>query len=117
MVIARASGVLSERVGDETAVLDPASGRYTRLNGSGTFLWETLEEPTETVALVDRLVDRYGIDLAAARHDVARFIEMLRERGLIVAHGASAGLMIRSPSSRWTEAAASRARRPGSSRG
>jgi hypothetical protein len=115
--VVRPPDVLFERVGEDTAVLDPATGRYTRLNGSASLLWELLASPTTAEALAARLVREFGIDAAAARRDVDRFLEMLRRRDLIVAHGASAGLMIRSPTSRLIEPAASRARRAGSSPG
>jgi hypothetical protein len=115
--VVRPPHVLFERVDQDTAVLDPDSGRYTRLNGSATLLWELLASPTTAGALAARLVQEYGIDEAAARRDVDSFLEMLRQRDLVVAHGASAGLMIRSSTSRWSESAASRARRPGSSIG
>jgi hypothetical protein len=82
--IARAPEVLSERVGDDTAVLDPATGRYTRLNRSGSLLWEMIGSPMTAAKLADRLVREYGIEPAAARRDVESFVASLREQGLVV---------------------------------
>jgi hypothetical protein len=83
--IARGRELLFERVGDDTAVLDLASGEYTRLNATGTLLWDALSEPTTAAALEQRLVGAFGIDRETARRDVGSFVASLRERGLLTA--------------------------------
>ena len=86
--VARARDVLHALVEQETVVLDPATGGYTRLNATGTFLWELLSEPTTRAALEERLVRAYGVDPATAGRDVDAFLRMLGERGLLAAEHA-----------------------------
>lgn len=81
--MAQAPGVLFERVGDDAVLLDPASGRYTRLNSTGRVLWERLSTPATGAALADHLARAYGLDPAAARRDTGAFVDTLRERGLL----------------------------------
>jgi PqqD family protein of HPr-rel-A system len=82
-ILRRAPGLLFERVGDDTAVLDPATGDYTRLNATGSALWELLATPATAADLADRLAREFGLDRATAREDADRFVGMLRERGLL----------------------------------
>ena len=81
--IVQASGVLSERVGQDTALLDPASGEFTRLNATGSLLWEMLDSPTTTDALEQELVRVYSLAPAKAREDIERFVASLRDRNLL----------------------------------
>ncbi len=83
--IARLPGALAEPVGDDTVVLDPATGTYTRLNATGSLLWECLAEPATVAALGDRLAREHGIPDDVARRDADRFVGALRERGLLQA--------------------------------
>ncbi len=82
-ILKRAPGVLFERVGDETAVMDPASGAYTRLNSTGSSLWELLAAPTTAAELGQHLARVFDLDPARAREDADRFVASLRERGLL----------------------------------
>lgn len=81
--LTRSPGALYERVGDDTAVLDPVTGEYTRLNSTGSALWDVLATPTTAAELGDHLAREFGLDAATAREDVDRFLDMLRERGLL----------------------------------
>jgi hypothetical protein len=81
--ITRVPGALFESVGDDTVVLDPGTGTYTRLNATGSLLWELLAEPVTVAALGDRLAREHDMPADAARRDVDRFVIALRERGLL----------------------------------
>ncbi len=82
-LIARREDVLAERVLDETVLLDPGSGTYVRLNGTGTVLWEALERPATLDALADRLAAHYDLDPGRAREDAARFVDALAQRDVV----------------------------------
>jgi hypothetical protein len=75
--------VLWERLGAETVLLDPATGHYTRLNGTGSLLWEALEQPVSAAALAQRLAATAEIAPERAHSDVSAFLESLATRGLI----------------------------------
>lgn len=76
--------VLAQRVGEETLLLNLARDRYTRLNASGTALWERLRSGEATLAdLAGELERRWGVDEQSARRDAAAFVESLSERGMV----------------------------------
>ena len=83
-VLRRSSGVLAERLLDETVVLHPGVARYTRLNAAGTLLWEGLDEPVSLGSLADRLVEQFGIGRARALADARSFVRSLLTRDLLV---------------------------------
>lgn len=69
--------------GEEIVILDLNGSVYLKLNGSGRFLWEQLNESTDEESLVTSLVEKYGIDDDRARSDVAAFVADLRQRKLL----------------------------------
>jgi hypothetical protein len=83
MLVSRREDVLAERVLEETVILDPASGAYIRLNGSGTLLWEALERPSTVEALAARLAERYELEPDRAHADATRFVDSLAQRDVV----------------------------------
>jgi hypothetical protein len=67
----------------EVVAADTRSSLYLSVNAAGAVLWPALAEGTTEDALVDRLIEAYGLDRERARHDVARFLEGLRGQGLL----------------------------------
>lgn len=82
-VVIRSETALVERLLDEQVVLDPATGRFVKLNGSGAVVWEALERTSSLAELADGLVSRYGIDRERALSDVTAFVSALHERELV----------------------------------
>ena len=77
--------VMSRLVGDETVLLDLASGVYFGLDGVGKRIWELVAEGqnlAQTVAVITR---EFEVDEAQAQADVIKFTNDLVERGLLVA--------------------------------
>jgi hypothetical protein len=81
--VSRAPNTLAERVRGATVVLEPDSGRYVRLNATGSVLWEALEGPATIDELAGRLAGDYGIDAARATADASAFVSALAERELV----------------------------------
>jgi hypothetical protein len=69
--------------GGEVIALDELSLLYLGTNESGSLLWQELASGTTREHLVDRLVEAFGIDAAAAGADVDRFLGELDRRGLL----------------------------------
>ena len=70
-------------VDDEMIAIDVRDSTYLTANDSGALLWAALAAGTTRDALAERLVTAYGIDTEKAEADVDRFLDELRERGLL----------------------------------
>ena len=54
-----------------------------RLNPTGRFLWELLEQEQTEGSLVTALLERYDVSEEVASEDVAAFLEKLRSAGAL----------------------------------
>ena len=72
-------------VGGELVAVDTRTSTYLAANPTGFLLWEALAAGTTREALAAELVSRFGIDHERAVADVDRFVESVRERGLLAA--------------------------------
>jgi hypothetical protein len=79
----REEGVSWRSVGDEVIAVDVQSSVYVSANTSGAVLWEALAAGTTRDALVDLLVERFGIERERAGADVDAFVAELRSRDLL----------------------------------
>jgi hypothetical protein len=79
----RADGLAWRTVEDELIAIDVHESTYLTANGSGLVLWEALAAGATSDELAAKLVAEFGIDPDAARTDADRFVEELRERGLL----------------------------------
>jgi len=77
--------VMSRLVGDETVLLDLASGTYFGLDGVGKRIWETVSDGRSLAETVEVVIAEFEVDKAQAEADVLEFANDLKERGLLVA--------------------------------
>jgi hypothetical protein len=70
-----AEQVVSARHGDDTVLLNAATGRYYTLNQTGSRIWEWLCEGVSADAIVDRLHEMFGVTVEMARADVDALIQ------------------------------------------
>lgn len=74
----------------EAVVLHLRTGRFFRVNASGTAILATLKVgPASREQLVDALCSRYDVDAARAGADVDAFTAMLLDGGLLTPTDAS----------------------------
>ena len=76
--------VMSRLVGDETVLLDLASGVYFGLDGVGKRIWESIADGDSLGAAVEIIVAEYRVEEAQAQTDVIAFANQLIERGLLL---------------------------------
>ena len=76
--------VMSRLVGDETVLLDLASGVYFGLDGVGKRIWESVSEGSILGETTMVIVGEYEVDEAQAQADVLAFVSDLLERGLLI---------------------------------
>ncbi len=74
--------VMSRLVGDETVLLDLASGVYFGLDGVGKRIWESVANGDNLGQVVKIIVVEYEVEEAQAQVDVLAFASDLVERGL-----------------------------------
>lgn len=89
----RTSTVISRQIAGELVLVPiippgqssgPATANFYVLNSTAELLWERLAAPADENELAVQLVDRFDVDEAAARSDVAGFLKDLLETGAIV---------------------------------
>ena len=79
--------ILREIAGDY--VIIPAGKTALEFNGlitvneQGAFLWQKLSEDITEEELVDAMLQEYEVDLQTAQTDVAEFVAVLRQRGIL----------------------------------
>ena len=87
-LLVRTRSVVSRVVGGETLVV-PVRGRVGDLasiysfNGVGSFIWQSLEEPTSVADVIASVEHEYAVTGDQARQDVMRFVEDLLSVGLV----------------------------------
>lgn len=82
-IIARAEGVLSAEIAEETVLMSEANGRYYCLTETSREIWTQLDRPLSTKDLFQNLGEKYQVPTAAIEADVIAFLEHFKEKGLI----------------------------------
>jgi Coenzyme PQQ synthesis protein D (PqqD) len=75
--------VMARQIGDETVILDLASGNYFGLDPVGTRVWQLLAEGKTLAATCDILLGEYDVSRQDLERDLVRLVQELRTRGLI----------------------------------
>ena len=70
---------------EETVLLDVDGGTALRLNSTGAWIWEQLEQPRQVGELASGLAQRFEIDEARALGDVVAFAREMARRELLAA--------------------------------
>ena len=79
-----ARDVMARQVGDETVILDLASGTYFGLDSVGTRIWSLLEGRT-LAEVCDAVLESHEASREQVEHDVLALAASLCERGLVEA--------------------------------
>lgn len=82
------SGFILHTVGEERVVVPVGERTKTfhgmiRLNGTGAFLWENMQEDFTEESLVAALLDRYEVTEDVASETVARFVKTLADGDIL----------------------------------
>lgn len=68
----------------EVVVLDLRRSTYLAVNRIGALLWPRLASGATRDALVEKLVDDFGVQRSRAEPDVDAFLQELREQELLI---------------------------------
>jgi hypothetical protein len=76
--------VMARQVGDETVILDLASGTYFGLDPVGARIWQLLGEGKTLAEICQMMLEEYEVEREQLETDVLRLTGELLERGLVV---------------------------------
>jgi len=75
--------VMARTVGDETVILDLASGTYYGLDPIGARMWQLMTDGQTLAVICDTLLDEYEVTRETLEGDILRLTEELRAKGLV----------------------------------
>jgi hypothetical protein len=78
------SQVMARTVGDETVILDLASGTYFGLDPVGARFWQLLGDSKTLAEICTTMLEEYEVEREQLETDVLRLTDELVERGLVV---------------------------------
>ena len=77
------SDVMDRRVGDETVILNLASGTYYGLDPVGAHMWELMSGGHSLGEIRDRLLEGYEVEADRLEQDLFKLVGELQAQGLI----------------------------------
>lgn len=72
--------------GNGTALLDLKSNVYYSLNSVSAFIWELIQTPRSPDEICKAVTERYDVDAARCRADLAVLLKDLTDAGLVKRH-------------------------------
>ena len=75
--------VMARTVGDETVILDLASGTYFGLDPVGARIWELMGKGKTLGEICDQILDEYEVSREMLEDDALRLARELADQGLI----------------------------------
>jgi len=76
--------VMARQVGDETVILDLASGTYFGLDPVGARIWQLMGDGKTLAEICEKMLEEYEVEREQLETDVLRLTGELLERGLVV---------------------------------
>ena len=83
MLIARNPQVCAAELDGEICLFEPVKAEYFNLNGTGSAIWNLLEQPAEVEQLLTELLDLYDVDSSTCRQETEAFIAEALKRGML----------------------------------
>ena len=75
--------VMARRVGEETVILDLASGTYFGLDSVGARIWQLMGEGKTLAEICDVIVEEYEVSRDDVESDIMSLVQELSSQGLI----------------------------------
>ena len=77
--------VMARTVGEETVILDLATGTYFGLDPVGARIWELMGEGKTLAEICDRMLEEYEVSREELERDTLKLAQDLADQGLISA--------------------------------
>jgi len=74
---------LSVDMDSDIVIMSLTSGDYYGVSGIGPFIWQLLGQPQSLSQVVEAVCDDYEVEADTASADVAKFLDILVERGVV----------------------------------
>jgi len=81
--------VMARQVGEETVILDLASGTYFGLDPVGARIWELLGEGRALAEVCEGMLAEYDVSREELEQDLSGLLDALADKGLIRFESAS----------------------------
>ncbi|MBT2679841.1 lasso peptide biosynthesis PqqD family chaperone [Bacillus sp. ISL-35] len=81
--VVQGKGNIVSDMGGEKVMLSINNGRYYNLGEVGGGIWDIIQEPMEVKDLVSILLNKYEVTQLQCEEQVALFLSMLLDEGLI----------------------------------
>jgi hypothetical protein len=75
--------VLARRIGDETVILDLASGTYFGLDAVGARLWQLMSEGLTLTRICQVMLTEYQVEGSRLQQDVLGLVQTLLSKQLV----------------------------------
>lgn len=75
--------VMARLVGDETVILDLASGTYYGLDPVGARIWQLMVEGKALASVCETLLEEFDVSRETLERDVLHLTSELRAKGLV----------------------------------
>ena len=76
--------VLTERLGDEVAVLNLKTNRFFLLNSTGCRLWELLQSESDLTVIERQMLAEFEVDPTQLTAEVKRMLRLFEDEQLVL---------------------------------
>jgi hypothetical protein len=82
-MVARGASLVSSQVDGQAVIMNIDSGHFFQLNQTASRIWDLLETPQDLASINRQLNDRFDVDPERCRTDLAEFIGVMQQKGLL----------------------------------
>ncbi len=78
-------GIVGQLLNDEAVLLRPEAGKVSVLNEVAARIWQLADGTRSIQQIAELVASEYQVDLPQAEADTLEFVEMLIQKGMLVA--------------------------------
>ena len=83
-IIQRNPDILASDIDGEKVMMSIQQGEYFGLGKTGSFIWDTIEQPIAISDLADLITEKYEVSKEQCINDIMPFLNDLAEKKLII---------------------------------
>lgn len=82
-VVRKDENLMGGEMGNETVLMDMASGDYLGLNEVGSSIWKIIAKPISVSEVCSALMEKYDIDAATCQAETLKYLNQLVAENMI----------------------------------